>query len=1156
MGTTLQALQAGSANYVYVVAIEGYGKLLTNHHTPSAAVTAHAATSGGDYTEALGGLYVDLQNEQSITPTEALTRGGQCLLHVMPDPAADEPDQFGIDVARRAFGWETQLTAGIDRASTSIEVKSTSLMDAEGVCYVGTEAIAYEVASGTAITAMTRGLWSPFAAGGSGSPRFAEHHRVVIDPQAAKLRPLVTQYPRTWLGKWVGVWMHRVVGGVLDVVGEAQLVYAGRIASIKDDETTGATVVELKHVLDYIRETSVGRDMWTARLQPGIYLDGTITFAMRDWSNVATATYRDAQVLEVLASGASGPNQINAGYYSLSALCSAITTWLQAERAAGRLYGDYSMASPVSSPLGPRTKIYWQIGASTSVQTRFMLVLPKHLAVFLGYTTGNVSPSPYVSEQYAIDSGNDNGGELHHCNGDSEPVSSVLFYSLPYVATTPPIPPNDLWSRVQVAEQRGTLVDQYASMPSGAHVASSSEGRAWGVFFVDDQFLVSGSLDGDTLRDIRTMTAYGETTSNVDLDDYTIPLDRESVEIKQVFIFDASEATLLKWLLLSTGTEGYNHATYDKLGYGLGLGVPGSLGPRLVESIDALPGADASLIAIIDKTKNVADLLAGDLAIRRAFTRWKNGVEFCTWRIPTLSASVASLDEGTKAAPANTEDSHRTTTTEAAEWARPIVKIQYNRDITDSSAGDGYMSTVTLEDSTSVDDIGGDVTALTIRAANTYGQHVLTGQGVEALIPGYLAMLPLFSRPRKSMSRSLDPRWWEGLAVGDIVDITDAFARDPSTGRRGVSSRPALITAHRYSPGGAMPPTGPGDSPVNPAGGEIQAYFLDVDRVNPYGPAADVNESATNAGYDVGLKTLTCKPHSFSEATAPFDASWFRPGYHVTITEIDPAGSPLSWSDVVASQFGSTITLTTGLSGWDPTKHYRVRFDDYASAVAAQHGFAYGADGVTGMLDGTTPPHQYTIGQAEPTYTSNATLGLDGGPVELMGSSAGGAGVSRDVGYEAALIQLINNTIDYKTAVSSPVLHAAVSGSGLVAPAAWKLVSVCPIYLGKDAPTNAVRRYITVAPFFRSTDGSTAQARISISRSAPTGASIYDVDRGPVVGDVTFSTTSTTFSTPTANIINLKVKGDDGAAWIYLEVSAKCETRGIARCHVGPRSPA
>src|SRR4051812_27666044 len=112
MGTTLDALNAGSITYKYVVAIEGYSWLLTT----AVPVAAIAAWSGTDWSRALDGLYVEIDNQGAAHPWEPFQPGGTCTLRVAPDSAG--ADTFGIDTHRKRGGGETYLAATADRDDT------------------------------------------------------------------------------------------------------------------------------------------------------------------------------------------------------------------------------------------------------------------------------------------------------------------------------------------------------------------------------------------------------------------------------------------------------------------------------------------------------------------------------------------------------------------------------------------------------------------------------------------------------------------------------------------------------------------------------------------------------------------------------------------------------------------------------------------------------------------------------------------------------------------------------------------------------------------------------------------------------------------------------------------------------------------------------
>ena len=159
MGTTLTAMQSGSLPpYTWVVAIEGYPYLLTNGST-SAAVTAH----GGDWTQALGGLFVELHNDQRVDMRQPFTTGGRCMFRVAKTSSADT---FGVDTHRTNGGVETELRTTLDRNDTTATVADTTNFASSGEFYIGTECVGYSGKTSTTFTGLTRGKYAPFPVSG------------------------------------------------------------------------------------------------------------------------------------------------------------------------------------------------------------------------------------------------------------------------------------------------------------------------------------------------------------------------------------------------------------------------------------------------------------------------------------------------------------------------------------------------------------------------------------------------------------------------------------------------------------------------------------------------------------------------------------------------------------------------------------------------------------------------------------------------------------------------------------------------------------------------------------------------------------------------------------------------------------------------------
>lgn len=1192
-GKTLDALQNGSVAIKWVVEIEGYPYLLTDA-IPAKAVIAH---SGRDYTQALGGLVVQLNNEQSINPHDAFANvGGTCVLHVQPDAT----DRFGIDCNRMADGPEALLTAVANRNGTPSSLPRRTrngAIDGEteitlsmvavdaggdfvaGDAFIGTECLSITGPGNGILWTVQRGKYSPFASGGTGGSHFAQHHRVMQDSNNVALNPVVSQQPRTWIGKQVGLWMHKVDGtGTLNSRDDALLVYAGRIASIDDDPNTGNAVVELAHVQSTIKDSSIGRDMYSATLYDGVFIQAGRTFGMYDINGTAVRT---ANPLTIVASGASSVNEVNEDYYSLEQICSILNAWIAAEAALGNLWGAYSWASPVTSSAGLRTKCYWSVANAGSVPVGWGLTMPSEIAGYLGIQDFTLSQTGLIAGTNVVgQTGNSNNSIIFQ--GSSAPWRIVMFRN-----TNTGVSLDESWT-VGLQNDCGTLFDQYALLPWSMKPADS-QGLGWGIFLLDEKYLIIGSFTGDNDTSISNcapanyplpgvqITPTAMQTFGRKADDTT---DTGPVTIRQVYILEAPFATILKTFFYNTGTNNYNHPDFDNLGYGLGLGIPGELlGPAFESSIDKLPGAQTAMSVVITAPTKFSDVMGADLNIRRAFPIWRTGhLEFSQWQTPNGDLATLALDESNKAEASGTLALQRSVTTWTSEYIKNVVSIQYNRDITigagitatnlDTST---YQNELQLEDHTSVDDMGGVSSSMALQMRNTFLQNQNTGAGVEALAPGYLALFGTFARAMRMSTRSIDQRAFEGYAPGDCAEVTDSFMRDPATGTRGVFSRPAVITRVQYDPGG---PT-PGDpSKVNGMAGEVDLFFLDLHRYAQYAPSARVNDTINTYGFASGYNTLTQQlslyPHAYSDPTEQNDATRFAHNDSVIVSEIDPADptNAQSWiARLVATPSNDTFSLSTALTGFDPTKKYRVTYDSYAQCQPLQQSKAFQASVATGKIANVAPPFQWAATN-EPLDTSANTPADQG---EFLPTFMYGDGRPFDVGSETALIHLVNAFIDYKSAHCSPMLAsfnnvggAPIDGGNL---AAFTVGSITPMFLGLELLSNSVFRDLTVAPWLRSSTGGLGQVRVTFSRSQPVpspgagvfvGVSSLQVSFNDVFVQFTWtvgaqggSNTAWSMGAPTSFTVN--GKDTDGVAWLTIEVQGRAQCLGLAQCFEGPR---
>jgi hypothetical protein len=266
-----------------------------------------------------------------------------------------------------------------------------------------------------------------------------------------------------------------------------------------------------------------------------------------------------------------------------------------------------------------------------------------------------------------------------------------------------------------------------------------------------------------------------------------------------------------------------------------------------------------------------------------------------------------------------------------------------------------------------------------------------------------------------------------------------------------------------------------------------EVELLDVLRVAQYVPTAQVDDTATNSGYVIATKIATCYAHKFSESSESADASYFTAGMAIRFIEIDPSdpASPSTHDDIVASQSGNTITLTTGFAAFDNAKKYKIVYDVYGDSIAAQQaGYVYQADDADGMIADTRAPFQYT----NPPLI-RGTANSAGDPVELPANNTFGDGIGRDVGTDASLNRLLNNLLDYKCMLSQPYLGIEMNGDAAAA-GEYLLCECTPIWLTAETNNSQHTRKLKVAPMFKSTSAlTTIGVRVTVTRTRPTGSS-------------------------------------------------------------------
>ncbi len=1130
MGTTLTSLNADAGiEMAFVVAIEGYPNLLCSGSS-SAALTAWAGT---DYTACLGGLSVHWDQRAKLDPWKPFSDPAMLSFSVVPatDSSGNLVDTFGVAVAKRTPASETRLVTAIDCNDTSITTLRANDFAASGDVYMGPETIAYSARdTGTDVfTVSTRGKYSPCTT--SGGARFSRTHKPIPlstttgDPLGVRTQPVVASSPTTWVGRWVEVWIHRVKGGVLDVKAEAHRAFVGTIADVGEGDH-GETTVSLEGVQRRIYETVLHRDPWRATIQEGFALYVGQSFDAANYRQISGGgvTSGDANALVVVSGAPASANEIQAGVYTCTEMGERINRWLASEKAAGRLLFNCRYTAIAPDVAGSRATFTYD---DTTGGT---------LLRFVAFRFPNVVTGVFMGWE---------GGGFEMTNTATS--ASLTSPRVPLRVYMGHADPDGTLRALNVTNAHGTWITQQSLLPAALRdpglildgVAKVGEGYVRVAYNYPTAGQISISSFG--------MDAYLP-GNPLERAQYTVD-DDVSMEITQVLVFEATFKSLLLQVLLSTGTNLFNHGTYDALGEGAGCAIPYSiLGDSFVTELTNLAGSDKSLCAVIDKPTRFIDLFEADFLIRSCFFYWGGGrLGIRGWSTPASSLATITLDETSKAVPASSADGdlQRATKTEDDGSVYNILVFKHTRRA-DGEFADEYA----VQDATSIRDHGARVRTIEMR--NTSGPA--SGQvatDVRSLLSDFSQVMPLFSRPFWRIKRTIARTYFEQALPGTVVSFTDKHLRDPVTGLRysnqtstgGVSNHPALVIGHDYDWGG----------PGADCGGEVELMLVPRTSHGSYAPAAQVDETQANAGYDAGNTQITVYAHEHSASSDAVDASRFAASDVVLLHEIDaatPAGA-LSWTRTVSSVTGNVIKFTAALAApaWDNTLRYRLTYAGYSSCTASQQAKTFQADDADGLVADSRQPYEmaHTPGGQSAGYDLSVPTSL---PARYANVQIGD-GVALDVGGERDISRFVNNLPHYRCAKQTPQVY---SETRPYTAGTWSLVEVQPIFIGAQAYQVWQNRKLYVAPMMRSTTGGTASVRVTLARYLPTGTSRSDVTRGQPYASATFTSTSTSFAVSTEQGVSTRhlAVSIDGWGYVYVEISSIAEYLGLAAKRMGP----
>ncbi len=1124
MGTTATDLQNEAGNQLcFVLLIEGFPYIITDHGDLEAVFVAWEESDWGEgsISGQLPGLKVSGLISQRFEPFTDTIDAPRLTFVIQPD----EDETLATAIFKSKPSFETRITDVFEPGSDGsgvLSVKQTTDAAASGFMYTGGRTLSYSAKGATSLTVTAGNAYTPFA---GGIDRFTPGN--AIDPgdfYTTSHPAKVQDVPRTWIGKRVALYLHRIVGGVLDTHDQAQLEFAGTIKAISEDQE-GQTVLECEDLRGLIRDTVLHQKQWVGFVKEGIHL--VTGMEIKAWQLRATTATNAANRLTVVTSGAAATYEVNAGYYDVYEFIQLIDKWLHNDSSLdGAGNGWYAKVND---------ELRFAVGAefSTTALTEMRLEFnDPYLAEFMGWDPHTMERK---EEWYVAKAGNNST----HC----AIVSPGAPYRVKAIQHGNRKGKVDTGYTINLTGSQGEWFEHSAYLPPT--MADWADGDDYSVLEIGGEFFFGKYESATQLTDVLGLVGGERGRGGVRgrLTGLTIEDPEDHFEVKQVVTLSGSLQQLIPKLLASVQGTGANHATHDVLPFG--AAIPWSLlGDNFTDSLASLNDTDdqGGMVVRLDKPTKLLDVLMPELALRFACIVWKDGgYQFVTPPTPNAVDADHTLDETNKAGQPGQE--LRSTSHISQEWLKNVIKVEYNR------VADGkYRDVVEVKKQASIDDYG-ESQPYTIRAANSFDDEVQSGASVHDALARLDTIMEFWAKPLKVVRRPIPPTLYH-IAPGDTVSLTDDFVRDPATGARGLSGRGGVVlsSSHDWGADG-------GD-----LFGEVEILISDEDRAYPFSPCADVDHTYTSgtftAGYSSSTSQLKLKQHSYSKSTASKDVTHLDAGDLIRIVQIDPTdpASITAWDRTIAGSGVDTtndiITLTASLSSpaFDSALRYRIVPQLYTSVQTSQKLHSFIADDADGLILDAAQPNQFGEFTVR-GYTESALTVLP----SLIPTESDDEGRPLHPGLLYDIGTMSNNMINYGAAFSSPMMFDTFISETSTS---YVCHLIFPVWCGGSFPPGKTR-YIKCAPRMKTSAG-TGYCRVTSSRLPPRGDSLTGVKWYGARNHKEFTTTSTATGGEEATAADLRViRGDNpGITWITVEVKAT-STRtttffGLSRFYLGP----
>lgn len=1160
MGTTKDALENGDNPVLaFVIAIEGYTNLITTWPDTSAVVTAWAATS---YSACIGGLETPREIAQTVSPFRPSIESDSCTFVIH----SGENDAFGqaVFATDKTGGALTRLDASVDANDTTIATGSGDFA-ASGAAFIGTERFTYGSVSNGDFTVTSRGTPVPFAINGGST--FGREHRISQVAGGVTQRPYVSDFPRSWVGKWVGCWAHRVVDGVLDTKAQAQLIFSGKIADIRDGIASGqdVTVLDCTDTREAIKSAVLLGDQFSCVPQEGVRLtSGVDSIRFRMFSTDYTTTVYDDEEL-VVGTTVYGATHISAGYNTTAAVIQGIVHFLDDAMNAADLANDWHVRKyPDAAGNGP----FVQFEASTTtnaVTARLRISGSPKIMGMLGFDieqpTGSDDGTAW-GKNAPLYEAHDSAGSA----GTRTPFVRARFREAYSLAT--PLLGEDQTTLMD--EPSGTWINQQADLPKPwadfAGTPDTSSG-SWGFLIWTDRALLAkwtsdtvftlwASADLDAIFGFNPESLGTEAGASPRTNNAFIRKGGAIPRYKQAILIRNDLEYIVSRIFASTGASAYNHATYDAFDYQLSAdgGIPWDLlGDNFLNTLAHLNGmsSTATMTLLLEKPTKLEDVLLPELALRNAHLVMKDGgLVFGTPSLPSAGATTHTLTSSHKAAEPGSVASDWPDYERSRNTVITHLKIKYNR----YGISNDYRNVVEVNNEQSKSDYGTSE-PITIEARNSIDIGDGAGDVVSELINSLAAdALAFYGKPLPITSRSIAHTKWFITPGLDSVAVTDSFLRTALDGTRGISAVTGWVTGMSQD--------------WSTMRGTIQVVLLEEGQSNRviYSPVMHLDSDAvgTDYGYDHANSRIYVEQHSFSLSSEDTDINNAEAGDLYTLVErscADPS-TPVTFDVEVDSVTPGSdyFTLTAQLPASNSLtgKEWYVISQNYGSAQSSQQADAYQGDNADGYIVDTVRNREW-VSQAPETSTITAAVQTTRHEFPATDGTYWAEGEPVHPAIHRNLINTVNNLIGYRTAPQMAQMFD--DSNGLFSTSETDFVlAAWPIkyYIGRGR-FDALKRVLNVGVTLQQVTSGTATCRVTTSAFLPAGATdagqVTTLTFIPPYNQATFTTTSTSIDNVTPTTMDVVPGPSHEYTWITVELKASANTSryfGLHQLLLGP----